>query len=950
MPLVSKLRCRVVSGFCALGLLIVADTARPQSPGNVDIAAAARSSEVPPDRGAAGLWQSLLKLHTRASLIMFTGHPDDEDGGMLTYESRGQGVRAVLLTMNRGEGGQNVMSDDYWDALGLVRTEELLAADAYYGVQQYWTTVVDYGFSKTREEALEKWGHDRVLEDAVRVVRMTRPLVVTSVSVGGHTDGHGNHMVAGQMAQEVYKAAGDPSMFPGQIREGLRPWTPLKDYSRVPFRISENSIFDYADGHTYPLQFYNYIEQRWEPGMLATNLEVPSGLNDPWLGYSFAQLARMGLGFQKSQNGGTNLPFPGPGGTAYHRWASRLPAKDTESSFFDGIDISLAGIADLAPAGDTAFLKRGLSEINQSVEEAMRNFSAENPPGIAPALAQGLKETNRLIEQVDSSGLADQEKYDVNFELRVKQAQFNYALLEALEISLQANVAPERRPSGIFAMFQGLSDTFRAAIPGQQFEAEVHVANQSRIPLHVAKVWLEGPAGEKWKFATKGPALDELAGEKAGEVRFKVSLPENAAATRPYFTRPDTEQAYYDILDSRYRNLPTAPYPLSAWVEFDYQGAPIRIGQVVQTVKRVTGLGPVLEPMVVAPAISVSISPDAGIVPLGAKTFALTATVESNVNGPAKGSVRLDLPPGWRSSPESVLFSTAKEGENQAATFQVTPDSLGAKRYQVTAVATYQGKEYREGYHTAGYSGLRPYNLYRPATYQTTGTDVKVPKGLNVGYIAGTGDDVPAALGMLGIQVHFLSSQDVASGDLGKYDVIVLGVRAYAARPELQAQNGRLLDYVRNGGVIIVQYQTMEYARGYGPYPYALTSDAEKVVDEDSAVEILRPENPLFTWPNKITANDFKGWIEERGHDFLKEWDPRYEALLEMHDPNQAPQKGGLLYARYGKGAYIYTALAFYRQLPEGVPGAFRIFANLVSLPRNPEVAGGKKGSQPGAP
>lgn len=946
MHFVSELRRGIIVGAGALALLTAAGTVQPQSPQSVAISATPSALEVAQNRGAAALWQSLLKLHTRASMIMFTGHPDDEDGGALTYESRGQGVRSVLLTMNRGEGGQNVMSNDYWDALGLVRTEELLAADAYYGVQQYWTTVVDYGFSKTREEALEKWGHDRVLYDSVRVVRMTRPLVVTSVSVGGHTDGHGNHMVAGQMAQEVYKAAGDPNVFPDQSREGLRPWTPLKDYSRVPFRMSDNSIFDYADGHTYPLRFFNYIEQQWEPGALATNLEVPSGTYDPWLGYTFTQLARKGLGFQKSQNGGTNVPFPGAIDTPYHRWASRMPVKDTESSFFDGIDVSLEGIASLAPSGDTAFLKRGLSEINQSVEEAMHAFSPENLPKIAPPLAKGLKETNQLIEQVNGSNLPDDEKYNVNFELRVKQAQFNDALLEALQISLQANVAPERRATGIFALFQGLSDTFQAAIPGQQFEAEVHVANQSPIPLSVSRISLEGPEGEDWKFETEGQVPSELPGEKTAEVRFKVSVPANAAATRPYFTRPNTEQAYYNVSDPRYRNLPTAPYPLSGWVEFKYDGVPLRIGQVVQTVHRVTGLGPVLEPMAVVPAISVSISPSAGIVPLGAKSFELAVSVESNVKGAANGSVRLDLPSGWRSSPESMPFSTAKEGENQAVTFEVVPNSLEAKPYKVTAVATYEGKEYREGYRTVGYYGLRPYNLYRPATYSTTATDVKVPAGLKVAYITGTGDDVPATLEMLGIYAQFLSAQDIASGDLSKYDVIVIGVRAYAARPELRTYNGRMLDYVKNGGVIIVQYETMEYSRGYGPYPYTLTNDAEKVVDEGSAVEILKPDNPALTWPNKITTNDFKGWVEERGHDFMKAWDPHYEALLEMHDPNQDPQKGGLLYARYGKGAYVYAALAFYRQLPEGVPGAFRIFANLVSLPRNPEITGEKKDSR----
>jgi len=940
MRLSSRFYKAMAAGACAILFLAIVGTARPQSPENVSIAPAVRGLEINPNRGAAALWQSLLKLHTRASLIMFTAHPDDEDGGMLTYESRGQGTRAVLLTLNRGEGGQNIMSDDYWDALGLVRTEELLEADARYGVEQYFTRMVDYGFSKTREEALQQWGFDRVLYDCVRVVRMTRPLVVTSVFVGGHTDGHGNHMVAGQMAQEVYKAAGDPKTFPDQIKEGLRPWTPLKVYSRTPFRVSANSIFDYADGHTYPLQFYNYIDQRWEQGNLATNLTIPVGDYDPLLGFTFEQLSREGLGFQKSQNGGTNIPPAAPMETPYHRWASRIPAKNEESSFFDGIDTSLTGIADLAPQGDTAFLKDQLKTIDQSVDQAMASFSPQHPEKIAPLLASGLKATNALIEQMNASSLSDEEKYNVNFELRVKQAQFNYALLEALGIEMQNNVSTAERPATGMLPFLGLSETFQEAIPGQSFPVEMHLDNESPVALQLTKVSLAGPEGENWTFQTEGQVPGNLGANQAAVVRFKVTVPENAAPTKPYYSRPNTEQPYYNILDPRYLNLPTTPYPLSGWAEFSYEGVPIRIGQVVQTVKRETGLGNVFEPLVVAPAISVSISPTAGIVPLGTQNFQLSVALHSDVKGPAKGTVRLDLPPGWQSSPASIPFATTKDGEDQAVSFQVQPKSLEQKAYDVTAVATYDGKDYKEGYHTAGYPGLRPYNLYRPATYRTTGTDVKMPADLNVGYVMGTGDEVPTTLEMLGIHVHFLSAQDIISGDLSKYDVILMGVRSYAARPELASHNGRILDYVRNGGVVVVQYQTMEYANDYGPYPYTLTRDAEKVVDENSPVQ-LDASSPVLNWPNKITAEDFNGWIEERGHDFMKSWDSHYEAPIETHDPNQDPQKGGLLFARYGKGAYVYTAFAFYRELTGGVPGAFRLFANLVSLPRNPQIHGG---------
>jgi hypothetical protein len=354
-------------------------------------------------------------------------------------------------------------------------------------------------------------------------------------------------------------------------------------------------------------------------------------------------------------------------------------------------------------------------------------------------------------------------------------------------------------------------------------------------------------------------------------------------------------------------------------------------------VKRITGQGTVYEPLAVAPAIAVAISPRAGIVPLSAKSFVVTAVVHSNVKGPAKGAVRLELPAGWRSEPPSAPFSTEADGDDRSATFQVTPGNLREQAYQIAAVAMYDGRQYAEGYQITGYPALRPYYLYRPAICKTSGVDVKVAPGLRVGYVMGSGDDVPSSLEHVGVKVSFLAPADIATGDLSKFDAILLGVRTYAAREDLKTYNNRILDYVNNGGVVIVQYNTPEFDHNFGPYPYTMTSNPEEVTDEASKVNILDPTSPVFNWPNRITEKDFAGWVEERGSKWLKTWDPRYRALLETHDEGQEPQKGGLLYAKYGKGIYIYNAYAFYRQLPQGVPGAYRIFANLISLPKNPE-------------
>jgi LmbE family N-acetylglucosaminyl deacetylase len=914
-------------------------SAKAQSP---DIPTPPATPDVRPlqiDRGAAGLWQMLLKLQTRASLLMVVAHPDDEDSGMLALESRGRGARAMMLTLNRGEGGQNVMSDDFGDALGLVRTQELLSADRYSGVQQFFSSVVDFGFSKTREESLTLWGHDRVLADAVRVVRMTRPLVVTSVFVGGPTDGHGHHQVAGQIAQEVIAAAGDPNMFPDQIRAGLQPWSPLKMYARVPtFSASPQGIRDSATGKTFPVRFYDYIHKDWSDGMPSVDVEIPEGNYDPVLGASYLQVAREGLALQKSQNGGSGIPYRGPVSVPYHRYSSQVSASGKEATFFDGIDVSLEGIASLAQGQQNAFLKEDLSRVDGLVGQAIRDFSEDHPEKVAPSLAKGLQETNALVAKVSASGLSGEAKYNILHELAIKQSQFQEAIVESLGFSLEATVVPKHEPPRPNFFQMGPAETFAYAVPGQDFPVKVHLDNPSASPLKLDRVWLQTPQGENWNVKPESAVAANLPAGHELDQKFDVHVPDNAAVTRPYFTRPNDEQPYYDIVDERHLTLPLPPYPLNAWVEFSYEGVVVRTGQSVQTVRQLNGPGMELDPLMVTPAVSVRIAPQAGITALGEHSFALSALVRTEVESGAKGTVRLELPPGWHSEPGVASFDMQRAGEQQNIGFQVFPNDLEQKTYTVTAVAEFAGRQYREGFVTVGYPGLRPYNLYMPATYRTSGVDCKVAPGLRVGYVTGTGDAVPQSLASIGIRFEFLSPQDLAQGDLQKYDVIVLGVRAYAARPELATHNQRLLDYVKNGGVIIVQYNTAQYDHNYGPYPYSLPSTAERVVDENSHVNLLDPKSPVLSWPNQISERDFNGWVEERGHGFLTSWDKKYEAPLETHDPEQDPQKGGLVYARYGRGVYVYAALALYRQLPDGVPGAYRLFANLLSLPRNPAL------------
>jgi LmbE family N-acetylglucosaminyl deacetylase len=894
------------------------------------------------DAGSAGLWQNLQKLHTRASLIVIVAHPDDEDGGMLAYESRGQGVDATLLTLTRGEGGQNVMSSDYWDQLGEVRTQELLSADQYYGVHQYWASVADFGFSKTIEEAMKTWGHDRVLYDVVRVVRMTRPLIITSSFAGNVSDGHGHHQVSGEMTQEVFKAAADPSVFPDQIAAGLLPWKPLKVYARVPFaRVTEKGIYDYATGHWEPVRFRDYVNDAWIEGIPSTTVNIPEGNYNALIGQSYLAAAREGLGQQKSQNGGVAAPSIHPFSSPYHLYASRvtatLPAH--EEGFFDGIDTSLAGISSYAPADQQAAWKARLNQLNATVEDAIATFNAIDPAKAAPALAQGLSQVNSLIKDIDKSNLPAEAKYNMSHELLVKQAQFNTALGQALGLSVLATLTTQHGSTVHGPVGDLMNEpTSQTVIPGESFSINVHVANQSNQPINIDEAKLVSHAGDGWDFVAKKSVTGTLAGGAARDQVVAVTAPGNAELTRPYFSRPSLEQSCYDIRDPKDLNLPTTPYPLTAEVRYTYNGVSAAIEGVVQSIHRYTGPGPVPEPLLVAPAISVFVSPQAGIVPLTGASVHLQVVVHSSVKGPAQGTVRLQLPKDWRSSPESAPFSLANDGSEQVLAFNLVPQSLRAQPYTVTAVAEYNGQQYKQGFQITGYVGLRPYPFYRDAVYHTSGVDVHVAPHLKVGYIAGTGDDVARSMQDLGINVTFLTADDIAKGDLASYDAIVLGIRAYAARPELKANNNRLLEYTKNGGTVLVQYQTGEYDHNYAPYPLALSSDAEKVVEESGEVSILSPGDPLLNWPNKITLNDFSNWVEERGHGFIRTWDARYVAPTEMHDADQDPQKGGLLYASYGKGTYIYMSYAFFRQMPEGVPGAFRIMANLLSAGKNPNL------------
>lgn len=853
---------------------------------------------VPQDQGASGVWQHLRKLQTTASAMHTTAHPDDEHGGVITRVSRKDGARLALLTLNRGESGDNAIGPELFDGLGLIRTEELLVSNAYYGVDdQYFTTVVDYGFSKRLEEAFEKWGRDNVLRDVVRIIRMNRPFVLISRFQGNQRDGHGNHQTAGLITQLAFKAAGDPAMFPEQLKEGLRPWQPRKLY-----------IGGMREGEDWTLR-------------------VDSGEYASWLGTTFNNFARLGLSFQRSQTSGRLRYDFGPVYGYYKRLEAGSDAPAKEESFFQGIDTSIPGlftaIGRPAPAGAAD----ALGSIDRAVKEAVGAFSAANPAATVPALARGLRATREAIDRFASEP-------DAVFILKIKEQQFQAAIDAALGVAFEAVAVPANtpEPSGEFAMFAP-APTMAAPVPGQTFDVRAVFSPRG------GAVTLDGirlEAGSGWTITPGPPPPGALATNAAAAQKFTVALgPDVALSSKPYFTRDSIRDSRYTLRDPSQFGRPQSAPPAVAVARYTVDGVAVESRAVVSRREAKLPYGIVERELRVVPAVALTVSPEHAVIPLAAaeKVVPIEVNLLNNVEGANHGRLALRVPGGWTVEPAARDFAFTRAGEREIHRFTVTAPAIQAGQHAVQAVATVNGRDYTEGYDLIEHRDLGLRYLYDDATAEVRGIDVQTVPNLKIGYVMGVGDQVPDGIRQLGYEVTLLNTNDLATGNLQQYDAIMTGTRAYAVREDLKTYNQRLLDYVKAGGNMIVLYNTQEFdPRRYAPYPAELPQRAEEVSEEDSPVTILAPDHQAFTWPNKISNADFLDWVEQRGSKFWTTWDKAYTPMIETYDKGQEPQRGGWLHARVGDGHYSYFAYAFHRQLPYGVPGAYRLLANVLAL------------------
>ena len=866
------------------------------------------------ESGSVGLALQLRKLSSGTSFLHTAAHPDDEDNGLLVLLSRGRGHRVSLLTATRGDGGQNEIGPELFEAIGILRTEELMAVHRIDAVEQYFTRAYEFGYSFSVEETLQKWGKEEILGDFVRLLRTLRPDVVVSLPLEGEGGGQ-HHQTSALLTREAFRAASDPARFPEQIAEGLRPWQALKLYSRRavgPGRGREREPDE--------------KDEKEDPASL---LRIDTGAYDPILGRTYYQMGSEARSNHKCQGMGQLQALAGPHESVFRLEDTVLPKRAGESDLFDGVAVGLERLKDFT---DTAFVRVGLDALRAEVEAANASFDARAPWKTLPPLRRGLLLVRKLRADVSRSEISADAKFELEHRLRPKEEDFEKAIALAHGIDL-------------------LPTADRGEITrGGRFRVEVQVTNPSPEPVRILAVLVPTPPGwvvtefedEKTPFP-KLPA--PLAGNGRLHARFDVTVGAGADYDRPYWTRTDPTIDRFTLLEPKHFGLPWRPPSVTSTVTFRSGEVEVALSKTVQ--HRYAGRwvgGEKQKQVSVLPRVSVSISPEVVVFPVGAddKTRPVSVTARYEDTDPARGTLHLEAPPGFGVEPAAADLSFERENQAVTVRFRMTPPSaIASGSYRVQAVARLGDEEFRDNVQTIEYHHIQTRYLFQPAEARVEALDVQVARS-RVGFIEGVGDEVPVAIRQLGAELSFLDEDDLAEGDLSQYDVIVTGVRAYLNRQDLRAYNQRLLDYVADGGTLLVQYNKMEFNEAqWGPYPKKVSNN--RVTVEEAPIQILVPDHPVFTEPNRITADDWGGWVQERGLYFLaEEGDPRYQDLLAAEDPweyNKGVKKGMLVETRYGKGRWIYIGLGLFRQLPAGVPSAYKLFANLLSLGKSKAAA-----------
>lgn len=824
--------------------------------------------------GTPAIRHSLAKLNVLGSVLMIAAHPDDENNPVLTWLSRGLKYRTGYLALNRGEGGQNLLGDEQGPLMGVIRTQELLAARRDDGGSQYFTRTIDFGFTTSLEETMKNWGHDKALADIVWVIRSQQPDVIMLVFSGTPADGHGNHQASAILGREAFDAAADPARFPEQLK-WVKPWQA---------RRLMRPRFIPPPGVVLPPS----VMASMTPTGPTFNFDV--GTFDPVIGRSYGEIALISRSEHRSQGQGSSLAYgsaPGIAGT--------IAGDPPQKTLFDGIDTTWNRV----PGG---------SRIGQILSKAEAAFSDLHPELTVAALL----EARPLISALAAEG-------QVWAQWKLDDVDQAIALCAGLRTEVQANST--------------------AYVPGATAKLQLTALNRSSLPITLSGIHLTG-WGEN-----DAPVKNKVLEANKPEVSdITITIPANQPWSQPFWLKEPRAGFDYSISDQTLIGRADIIPEVLARFEFTLNGSAFHITTPIHFRYADPARGEIIRPVVVQPPVSIDLPAENFVFPTSSPrdvSFQVRALAAGQ-----SGEIRLETPPGWQVQPVSVPFNLKEMGEAQEARFHLLPPSEpGNGRFRV--VAGTNGIAVSSHVAVIPYSHIPTQTVLIPSEGKLAAASLKV-LSKRIGYVMGASDKEPEAIRQMGVQVDVLGEKDLSTVNLAVYDAIVTGVRAYALRPDLRASQPKLLEYVNNGGTLVVQYNNPSDKRmsaaiadaldHMGPYPFSFSGDDARVTDENAPMNILQPASPLLNTPNKITAADFEGWVQERGLYFSNKWDERYQTPLETHDAGKPPLKGSVLYAHYGKGAYVFTALSFFRELPAGVPGAYRLFANMISAGKTASV------------
>ena len=832
------------------------------------------------ERGAPALGELVAGLGVSARVLVIGAHPDDEDTRLIVWVGRGRHADAAYLSLTRGDGGQNLIGNELGEALGVIRTEELLAARRVDGGRQFFTRAYDFGFSKNAEEAWRHWPRDSLLQDVVRVVREFRPHVIVSVFSGTAADGHGQHTVSGLLARDVYDAAADSVRFP--VSRFGAPWTPLKFYRSANF------------------------------GRVPVTLEYNAGEYSPLLGRGYAEIAAESRSQHRSQAFGS-LQRKGALPGRLSREATRVNAATdarAERSIFDGIDTSWARVRASLDCTDA---RAALDTLMVRLPELRARWNPYEPS----ALVAPLLEMRALAVRVGCApgdgecrsaprGACRPLAPDAATSMTSLRRRLDHALVLALGIAAEAVADRER---------VALGDTMSATITVyDRGPLPIRVVPAGASPLGAGRL-VAPDSAISWAATVRGSALTApgwLSPPRTGDLF--SSMPTGAR---------EAERVAFDIVVDSVApgasTLAPADRRVRMFVAPTYRFAdPVR--------------GEINQPVAIVPALSVTLdrATDYARATIGIERQ-VNVQVRSAVNGSRDVRVALRLPAGLTADSAARTMTLPAYGSVRNVVFTVH-GRLPAGRHVIRAMAESNGERFTAGYVPVEYEHIRPQQLYRAAELAIQAVAVTLPPKLEVAYIQGVGDNSAPVLRQLGVPVTMLDPAALSSADLSRYTTVVVGPRAYESSEALRVHNAVLLDFVKRGGTLVVQYGQYEMQTGgLMPFPITLSRPADRVTDENSPVQTLDAGSRLLAWPNVIGAADYAGWVQDRSLYMPRTHDPSYAAPISTSDPGEPPNDGGILVAKYGQGTYVYTTLAFFRQLPAGVPGAARLFVNVLS-------------------